>query len=250
MMAMSRDITPLPSLSSSRTTTRHASLVPDGTFDPDGIKRVCEKIDARLATAAAADTEDDHHHHHPVADPFACGYSYTPPAGSVENSPTLSSGFHAPVDEHSSLLSRAMTAPTAKAQQRPQLDTVISWTSNATRRTEYEKIDRAHRGVRGFVRRVWPQCLRKKNGRRGFFTGDCDGDSVRRFRMSVSDDDDDDHSDAGDGIAQVLDHAGLDEKTALELEITGASKSNATGNETSRGKEAKTRNPWLSCFDL
>ncbi|KIW64900.1 hypothetical protein PV04_07204 [Phialophora macrospora] len=235
MLAMSRDVTPLPSLSSSRTTTRHASLVPDGTFDADGIQRVCEKIDARLATAAA--------------DPFAYGYSG---AGSVENSPTLSSGFHAPTDEHSSLLSRAMTVPSARTPQRPQLDTVISWTSNATRRTEYEKIDRANRGVRGFVRRVWPQCLRKKNGRRGFFTGDCDGDSVRRFRMDVSDADADADDDNDSEIGQQnFDHRGLDEKMALELESPAASKGNtAMGNETLRGKEAKPRKPWLSCFDL
>ncbi|EXJ77922.1 hypothetical protein A1O3_09081 [Capronia epimyces CBS 606.96] len=67
---------------------------------------------------------------------------------------------------------------------RPQLETVISWTSNATRRKEYAKIDRAHSGVRGFLRRLVPRCV-CKTARKGFFTGYCDGNSVRRFRMNV-----------------------------------------------------------------
>ncbi|ETI26548.1 hypothetical protein G647_03325 [Cladophialophora carrionii CBS 160.54] len=239
---MSRDITPLPSVATSRTTTRHASLVPDGTFDPDSIKRVCEKIDARLATAADPEGEAQR-----VAYPLAYEYTYALPAGSIDNSPTLPYGFNATVDEHSSLLSRAMTAPTIKAQQRPQLNTVISWTSNATRRTEYEKIDRAHSGVRGLVRRVWPQCLRRRNGRRGFFTGDCDGDSVRRFRMGVSEDDD---SDAENEIGQSFDHGGVDEKIVLEIVNTRDLQRDGPGKVAPKGKEAKTRKPWLSCFDL
>ncbi|EXJ56437.1 hypothetical protein A1O7_06781 [Cladophialophora yegresii CBS 114405] len=232
---MSRDITPLPSVATSRTTTRHASLV-----DSDSIQRVCERIDARLATAA--DPEG-----HPIGYPYAYEYSNVLPAGSVDSSPTLPCGFNAAVDEHSSLLSRAQTAPTIKAQQRPQLNTVISWTSNATRRTEYEKIDRAHSGVRGLVRRVWPQCLRKRNGRRGFFTGDCDGDSVRRFRMDVSDDDD---SDAEDETERNLDLGIFDEKAVLEIVNAEHPRSNGPRKEALKGKEVKTRKPWLSCFDL
>jgi len=74
-----------------------------------------------------------------------------------------------------------------RQHQRPPFHTVnISWTSDATRRAEYEKIDRAHSGLRGFLNRVLPQRWSRAHGaRRNFFTGECDGDSVRRFRLDV-----------------------------------------------------------------
>jgi hypothetical protein len=68
-------------------------------------------------------------------------------------------------------------------QNRPPFNTVMSWTSDETRRRDYEKIDRAHRGWRGFVNQILPSSWRCS--RRNFFRGECDGDSVRRFRLSV-----------------------------------------------------------------
>lgn len=67
---------------------------------------------------------------------------------------------------------------------RPQFSTTFSWTSDETRRVEYDKIDRAHNGFRGFVKNVTPKCW-QGNCRRNFFRGGCDGDSVRRIRLSL-----------------------------------------------------------------
>ncbi|KAI9927616.1 hypothetical protein ASPWEDRAFT_176098 [Aspergillus wentii DTO 134E9] len=70
--------------------------------------------------------------------------------------------------------------------------TVIDWTSPSTRRREYEKIDRASRGVRGLWRRVAPRWCRPGDKRTPFFEegengkGNYEG-SVRRFRMDLPD---------------------------------------------------------------
>ena len=67
----------------------------------------------------------------------------------------------------------------------------IDWTSASTRRREYEKIDQARSGLRGFIRRVTPRILRRKNGRVGFHDDGkgSDAGTVRRFRMDVADGD-------------------------------------------------------------
>ncbi|KAF7115377.1 hypothetical protein CNMCM5793_002193 [Aspergillus hiratsukae] len=70
--------------------------------------------------------------------------------------------------------------------------TVIDWTSPSTRRREYEKIDRASTGVRGFWRRVAPRWCQFGDNRMPFFEegkngkGNYEG-SVRRFRMDLPD---------------------------------------------------------------
>ncbi|PYH32388.1 uncharacterized protein BO87DRAFT_312863 [Aspergillus neoniger CBS 115656] len=68
--------------------------------------------------------------------------------------------------------------------------TVIDWTSPSTRRREYEKIDRASSGVRGFWRRVAPRWCQFGDHRTPFFEEGKDGKgnyegSVRRFRMDL-----------------------------------------------------------------
>ncbi|PYH95751.1 hypothetical protein BO71DRAFT_197174 [Aspergillus ellipticus CBS 707.79] len=68
--------------------------------------------------------------------------------------------------------------------------TVIDWTSPSTRRREYEKIDRASSGVRGFWRRVAPRWCQFGDNRTPFFEEGKDGKgnhegSVRRFRMDI-----------------------------------------------------------------
>ncbi|RAK95176.1 uncharacterized protein BO80DRAFT_430066 [Aspergillus ibericus CBS 121593] len=68
--------------------------------------------------------------------------------------------------------------------------TVIDWTSPSTRRREYEKIDRASSGVRGFWRRVAPRWCQFGDNRTPFFEegkngkGNYEG-SIRRFRMEI-----------------------------------------------------------------
>jgi hypothetical protein len=82
----------------------------------------------------------------------------------------------------------------ATPPQRPSLHlpTTLSWTSDATRRLEYAKIDRAYTGLRGFCRRVLPKsCF--GDSRRNFWNGadgheedeDDDADSVRRYRLAL-----------------------------------------------------------------
>ncbi|KAJ5898500.1 hypothetical protein N7504_008788 [Penicillium tannophilum] len=67
--------------------------------------------------------------------------------------------------------------------------TVMEWTSDSTRRAEYEQIDRASRGVRGFWRRVAPRWCQIRDSRTPFFEeGKTSREgSVRRFRMDLAD---------------------------------------------------------------
>lgn len=65
--------------------------------------------------------------------------------------------------------------------------TVMEWTSPSTRKQEYEKIDRANRGMRGLWRRVAPRWCQGRTSRMPFFEeGRVSREgSVRRFRMDV-----------------------------------------------------------------
>ncbi|KAJ5590242.1 hypothetical protein N7450_004214 [Penicillium hetheringtonii] len=67
--------------------------------------------------------------------------------------------------------------------------TVMEWTSPESRRAEYEKIDRAGRGVRGLWRRVAPRWCQTREARTPFFEegNTCREGSVRRFRMDLPD---------------------------------------------------------------
>ncbi|MCJ1294846.1 hypothetical protein MMC34_006405 [Xylographa carneopallida] len=68
--------------------------------------------------------------------------------------------------------------------------TIIDWTAPATRRREYEKIDRSSRGMRGLWRKVTPRWCRSSS-RTGFFDGDeDDARSVRRYRVDISEEPD------------------------------------------------------------
>jgi hypothetical protein len=73
--------------------------------------------------------------------------------------------------------------------------TVMEWTSPSTRRAEYEKIDRASRGVRGLWRRVAPRWCQGRDSRTPFFEEGKNGreGSVRRFRMDLPDEEESDH---------------------------------------------------------
>lgn len=81
-------------------------------------------------------------------------------------------------------------SPTASSIHIPA--TVMEWTSPSTRRREYEKIDRASRGVRGMWRRVAPRWCQTQDTRAPFFEeGKTSREgSVRRFRMDLPDEED------------------------------------------------------------
>ncbi|KXG54649.1 uncharacterized protein PGRI_077930 [Penicillium griseofulvum] len=91
-------------------------------------------------------------------------------------------------DRSNTLPSRHHHSPSSSSIHVPA--TVMEWTSPDTRRREYEKIDRASSGVRGFWRRVAPRCFQTRDSRTPFFEegkSEREG-SVRRFRMDLPED--------------------------------------------------------------
>ncbi|RHZ67728.1 uncharacterized protein CDV56_108849 [Aspergillus thermomutatus] len=101
--------------------------------------------------------------------------------------------------------------------------TVIDWTSPSTRRREYEKIDRASTGVRGFWRRVAPRWCQFGDNRMPFFEegkngkGNYEG-SVRRFRMDLPEE-------PADATGQSRSRRGLKFKQKLIVHRFGARRS-------------------------
>ena len=62
------------------------------------------------------------------------------------------------------------------------MNTTMHWTSPSTRRREYERIDRANNGFRGFFRKVVPRCVSGPPEK--FYEKDqSDTGSVRRYRL-------------------------------------------------------------------
>ncbi|KAG9241469.1 hypothetical protein BJ878DRAFT_428063 [Calycina marina] len=61
------------------------------------------------------------------------------------------------------------------------------WTSDSTRRLEYEAIDAASRGVKGFFIKLVPDCMLPMAKRRTRFHDDSESDvgSVRRYRLEL-----------------------------------------------------------------
>jgi hypothetical protein len=80
--------------------------------------------------------------------------------------------------------SELVHSPSASSIQIPA--TVMEWTSDTTRRREYEKIDRSTRGVRGLWRRVAPRWCHRDSRTPFFEEGKINREgSVRRFRMDI-----------------------------------------------------------------
>lgn len=64
--------------------------------------------------------------------------------------------------------------------------TEIRWTSDETRRREYAEIDRAHSGIKGLFRRMFPKIAAKSNRSRFYSEDDgSDAESIRRYRLDV-----------------------------------------------------------------
>ncbi|KZF21430.1 hypothetical protein L228DRAFT_269808 [Xylona heveae TC161] len=94
-------------------------------------------------------------------------------------SPALSS--HGPQDHYDS------------TEEQPTNDvpsTVIYWKSPSSRRREYAKIDKSHRGLRGWWTRWAPRWCRGSS-RQGFYDQEKNSEcgSVRRYRMDLPDED-------------------------------------------------------------
>jgi hypothetical protein len=92
------------------------------------------------------------------------------------------SADEAEIDDHHS--APKQSEETVISAERPS--TAMHWTSPCTRRREYERIDRANSGVRGFLNKVMPRCV--SGPQEKFYEKDqSDAGSVRRYRL---DDDD------------------------------------------------------------
>jgi hypothetical protein len=70
--------------------------------------------------------------------------------------------------------------------------TIMHWTSDETRRREYDAIDRESRGIRGFWNKIRPRMFRSKSAvQRGFYdpekhgSDNTDAGSVRRYRLRL-----------------------------------------------------------------
>lgn len=68
-------------------------------------------------------------------------------------------------------------------------DTTMHWMSPRTRKTQYERIDRANTGLRGLFKRVVPRCVSGPPTQTFYENDKSDVGSVRRFRMDMSEDD-------------------------------------------------------------
>lgn len=119
--------------------------------------------------------------------------------------------------------------------------TVTEWTSPSSRRAEYEKIDRAGRGVRGLWRRVAPRWCQSRDARTPFFeegiTSSSREGSVRRFRMDLPDEElDDGHHNGHDD-----DNVGPLEKSQTQmLDFLGSSKNLESGPRRWTYRRTKT----------
>jgi len=66
--------------------------------------------------------------------------------------------------------------------------TIIHWNSVETRRKEYQSIDKANKGVRGFFKKLFPIFGTKASGSRFYDEKEgSDAGSVRRFRLDLPD---------------------------------------------------------------
>lgn len=62
-------------------------------------------------------------------------------------------------------------------------NTTMHWMSPGTRQRQYEKIDRANSGLRGFVSRVVPRCVSGPPPPKFYEKDKSDAGSVRRYRI-------------------------------------------------------------------
>lgn len=120
--------------------------------------------------------------------------SYTSRSGTVDPDPS----YHLP-DEPSALTPPSVMEPatvvsmTNSPKDSDEItvyhelpDTIIHWTSPSTRRREYAEIDRSHRGVRRFLRKVTPRWCSGSLSQPFYDSKDnSDLGSVRRYRLDL-----------------------------------------------------------------
>lgn len=123
------------------------------------------------------------------------------PSFHIELDPRLSRHYETSPEDSCQYVTHSprITPRRSSSQLAPEVVSTeqVFWTSEETRQAEYAKIDAAHTGVRGFIKRVFPRSWKVVQGaRRNFYIksplmtdgtqSDTDSDSVRRFRISVA----------------------------------------------------------------
>lgn len=106
----------------------------------------------------------------------------------------------APCRQYSSIGTLRLGPRRSSSQLSPQITSTeqMFWTSEASRRAEYAKIDAAHSGIKGFVKKFLPRRWGWAHGKRrnfhlqgasaakGTTKPDVDADSVVRYRVSIA----------------------------------------------------------------
>ncbi|XP_014554575.1 hypothetical protein COCVIDRAFT_104642 [Bipolaris victoriae FI3] len=119
---------------------------------------------------------------------------------------------HRPITEPAPLHDDATT--TAAAAKKT--NTTMHWTSPCTRQREYQRIDKANSGLRGFLRRITPRCV--SGPQEKFYTKtDEDAGSVRRYRISNDDEYDEDEGEETEYDLQAMkekQHQGVRPRTS------------------------------------
>ncbi|EMD97262.1 hypothetical protein COCC4DRAFT_197787 [Bipolaris maydis ATCC 48331] len=104
------------------------------------------------------------------------------------------------VQESDAHHTRPTTEPTplnddATSAAAKKTNTTMHWTSPCTRQREYQRIDKANSGLRGFLRRITPRCV--SGPQEKFYSKtDEDAGSVRRYRISNDEYEEDDGKEA------------------------------------------------------
>jgi hypothetical protein len=146
-----------------------------------------------VPTATSQDIEDVYALHHRSYSLFQNPSLHTRsglPSPSLSQSEQL--GFPSSVGRFSADVSNVteehelpkQSEDTITTAERPAI--IMHWTSPCTRKREYERIDRANTGVRGFLNKVMPRCV--SGPQEKFYEKDkSDAGSVRRYRMDDED---------------------------------------------------------------
>ncbi|KAF2711774.1 hypothetical protein K504DRAFT_403128 [Pleomassaria siparia CBS 279.74] len=121
------------------------------------------------------------------------GSRHAPASGLLhqERSDYIGYDFHANCNNNSPIEQKqeeeAFTPP-------EQANTTMHWMSPSTRRQQYEKIDKANSGLRGFVSRIVPRCVSGPPAPKFYEKDQSDAGSVRRYRIS----NEEEHEEEGD----------------------------------------------------
>jgi len=120
----------------------------------------------------------------------AAAVAQPPPPGLYRSKTAASIPTKPEFDSHATLVEPEVVEDVEKPEEHyvpPPVTTY--WTSTETRREEYAQIDKANKGMRGLLRKMFPKLTRGTSQSR-FFNAEkdiSDADSVRRYRLDLDD---------------------------------------------------------------